>query len=271
MHLLKCLSSRRRRQQQRIDVLVDIDDTLVYAGDGTLTAPELMCSYRLAHGALEFLIALDRIPGVRIGFYSCGAKLRNESLIQLISASIARRGHSLTQNFAVFSVPARMYGKKRLAGLRDGIHLSRAILIDDAGLNIEAGEEANLLKVYANRCFSSALTHAHEVYRARLANNLVRALGIILKSIELSKLSEESMSVVEALKSLQWDGEKYLHESSNAEEIYRLGLQAMQDVLPDFRLAMDNSALYPWAALQASEETLFPQELNSIIHDHIEC
>ncbi|MCO5578242.1 hypothetical protein L7F22_032081 [Adiantum nelumboides] len=270
MHLLKCLFSRRRQQQQRIDVLVDIDDTLVYAGDGILTAPELVfvppCPW-----SPRVLDRPRQNNSVRIGFHSCGAKLRNESLIQLISVSIASRGHSLTQNFAVFSVPARMYGKKRLAGLRDGIHLSRAILIDDAGLNIEAGEEANLLKVYANRCFSSALTHAHEVYRAPLANNLVHALGIILKSIELSKLSDKSMSVVEALKSLQWDGGKYLHESSNAEEIYRLGLQAMQDVQPDFRLTMDNSALYPWAALQASEETLFPQELNSIIHDHIEC
>ncbi|KAI5061828.1 hypothetical protein GOP47_0022367 [Adiantum capillus-veneris] len=272
MRLLQCLFPWRRPQQQKwIDVLVDIDDTLVYAGDGILYAPELLCSYHFAHGALEFLIALDRIPGVRIGFYSCGAKARNETLIQLISASIKSSGHTLTHGFVVFSVSDRMYGKKRLADLRDGIDLSRAILVDDAGVNIEAGEEANLLKVYANKSFSCTCTHAQEVYQARLANNLVRALGIILKSIKLSKLSVNSMSVVQALQSLQWDGDKYLHDPSNEEEIYKLGLQAMQEVQPDFQLAMVSCATHPWAALQANDETLFPQERTSVINSRFNC
>eukprot|EP00250_Pteridium_aquilinum_P028944 c3815_g1_i1 orf=209-1042(+) len=255
-----------------VDVLVDIDATLVYpAGGGPLKleAASLDATYSLAHGALEFLAALDALGTIRLGLYSCGSKARNRRLAKALVREIHRQGYTFRQKLEAFSVPDGMHGKKMLKGLRRGLDLDRAILVDDNGHNVQPGEESNLLKIYKIDCHSRDLMDAHKLYRARLCNNLVRALGMIVKSIDVSKASGGSTTVVQALHSLQWDSDNmYLHELSNTKDLYQCGLQAMQAAKPDFSLAY--AATYPWSSCQ-QDDNIFQRRQDLIIRKYTDA
>ncbi|KAI5077127.1 hypothetical protein GOP47_0006951 [Adiantum capillus-veneris] len=270
---------------QVMDVLVDIDATLVYpAGGGppvddSVQAP-LLNRYSLAHGALEFLAALDcythdqesaeKSPiRMRGGLYSCGRHARNCSLAKALVEAIHKRlGYHFTQKLEAFSVPNGNCGKKILRGLRRGLDLHRTILVDDGGRNVHPGEESNLLKIYDFASHSHDLTYAHKLYRARLSNNLVRALGMIIMSVTASNASDGTATVVEALHNLQWDSDNmYHHGSSNAKAIYDQGLKAMQALNPGLCLAYPTTS--PWSLIcsEAEEAAVFPRCQDLIIQD----
>ncbi|EFJ33645.1 hypothetical protein SELMODRAFT_406330 [Selaginella moellendorffii] len=231
-------------------VFVDLDDTLVFYNehgrfqvDGDTEGP-----YELAHAAKEFLLALRAIPEVELAFFSGGPSHRNVGLVSQIVDEVFS---SSTEIPGVFSQHHLVPGdppKKRLAGLVQGMDVDEAIVVDDtAYYYAAAGEERNFVSVYSCHCPS----HKHfagKVFKARRDNNLVRALGIILWSLDIC--SAEGCTLGEALSAVQWDSSgRYRHKETNSKRVYDRGLEAMRRFNPELQLLDEEGlGIHPWSS-----------------------
>jgi hypothetical protein len=121
--------------------------------------------------------------------------------------------------------------EKDLSLVRDDIDFNRTIIVDDHD-QLPNDQKKNLLKLYEG-LGDHNYHNREEAFRVN--NNLIRALGLILKT--LGQYEAEGESMRDMLYHLQWtsDGE-YLDEELNSEDIYSLGLEAMKEINPAIKL-----------------------------------
>lgn len=247
---------------ESIDIVLDIDDTLVFidfdnSPDFFVLNPKLntQIPYSTTHGAIEFLQALASIPDVRISFFSCGEKWRNESLVpqMILKAAPNALSHTIFGSFlrAVglfqLTLPSKFRyellskekvnysGRKDLRKVRKGIQLDRTILIDDRDTSYQ-GQEKNLLKLQSGGCRTRKATciktcKINDLVQDspekgnlpcfdeyfKVQNNLFRALGLILLTIRTFNEHKDgnSSSLIDCLSTMQRKYESNCYEKVN--------------------------------------------------------
>lgn len=228
-----------------IHVVLDLDGTLIYSFPSSekiklnVRNPSLGVDIPIgfAPGTTEFLMALSNIPEVKISFFSAGERWRNLIIIKHLMAPNLQWRH-----FGTYRILSKTdldnYECKDLKKITRNIDLSRTIMVDDMDRVLEY-QKGNLLKIYpglapstfSNRCRDENVSKS--LFRIR--NNLVRALGLILMALDISKLT--GSTIQESIYDLQWDSDgNYLHDSTNTPEVYNLGLSEMKKYNPDLCL-----------------------------------
>lgn len=249
-------------QLQPIDIVLDLDGTLIYAfpksnPDVSALNPNLgiQVPFGYAHGTIEFIQCIQSIPNIRLSFYSSGDKWRNESVVYKIMNEVKKPSFLNYWWRSYRSYPSylsyrsyRSYrilskedltslGEKDLTRIRPGINIDRTILIDDIGI-VPTNQKSNVLKLYPGLGSDGGCMNNKD--SNRLKNNLVRALGMILKIIELDQYSPKlngSLNIRQLLWQLQWDSnECYRDDETNADDIYGLGLSEMRKFNSKFTL-----------------------------------
>lgn len=249
-HLFEHLT-HRHREEHRVEIVFDLDGTLIQkdsAGHREERKEEdqitvRLIPFRLAHGAREMISVLARTHGVHLSFFSGGMKWRNTGFLEQLIPQISKNVHRRIPYHVFSKEDLARDEKKDLHVLGEKVELDWSVLIDDSVGYVDPSQQNNHLRIYPE---PSESMQASERDTARLENNLVRALGLVLLAFDLSR--ERGVSLVEALTSFQWKDSEYQHEFTNRREIYQRGLQAMKEVNPSFELWTGTASrpVYPW-------------------------
>lgn len=260
--------------EESFDVVLDIDDTIVYQDFATknpdilLRYPESvrMDTYRLIPGALPFLVTLAAsIPDLRLSFYSAGEEQRNimlvAQLMDLVNKDIAKQFGTSRGWLRHFKILSRQHvdglGRKNILMIHRSLSLDRAILIDD-NMTAYKDHEPNLIQVTPppRRSRSLANKSSSAKYReeanSRSNKCLIYALGKILYCYD--KWKHEKIGVPASIKqfhelllrqqrsSLDKDTDSDGGVDVDGERVfYELGLHEIQKYYPGFDLAQESS------------------------------
>lgn len=145
--------------QAQIDIVFDIDWTLVYPVDETMkNDPRVYLAqgeyYRVSDGAEEVIASLSQDPRFRVSFFSGGDRLRNEELLKKIALPLDSK--------TAFDVAYKVLSKKDLAVVSTdkklrfserfkkdltlvNKDLNQVVLVDDLKNFTPSGQEDNLL------------------------------------------------------------------------------------------------------------------------------
>eukprot|EP00047_Mylnosiga_fluctuans_P006896 m.249839 g.249839 ORF g.249839 m.249839 type:complete len:242 (+) comp16364_c0_seq1:164-889(+) len=178
-------------QKTHFHVAIDIDGTLmnletaVARVDHTpvdhdenhlvIKVKKVVLTFRLVHGALEFIKALSLVPGLAITFYSAGMRWRNDKLVKKLMRRIDTCWGSNMFSRTRFRVISTNGGPKDLRALGAHVDLERVIIVDD-NITVPPDQARNLLRIPTppDRMFH------HTTYK----NNLIVILGILLNAID---------------------------------------------------------------------------------------
>lgn len=238
----------------RFDVVLDLDDTLVFMDLNTskpdilLSYPEhsRMITYCLTPGAVPFLVTLMMtIPNCHISFYSAGEHQRNLAIVKNITESLKRelakhgRRMSPFQSVRVLSRDqVDGFGRKNLLNVHNNLSLDRAILVDD-NMTACKEHENNLIRVSPRPSELSKRVASVEE-KALAEGGLAYALGKILHCYD--KWKHERVPVPEAMAELQkCEMEKieanYQTENETGSKVFtEIGLHEIRKYYPDFHL-----------------------------------
>lgn len=257
--LILCLlfvSGAAARADERVHFVIDIDSTILYgrpfsdeeakADGGKFVRDVDGLWHRLSDGTGEFLIALSRIPGARVSFWSNRPLAQIHNILHQVQIPSGGDALDLVERTdgGVFChddvVDTEKKGNKRFQPrlkhftgrekkalgtiLKPGDSLERIFLIDDDRTYVAAGEEENHVQLPN---FIGYNANPSEIAEERLSNDeppgphtkrflyspvhdrnkLVVALGLIQLALRHSQ--EQGISPVEALWNIQW---KRTHE-----------------------------------------------------------
>jgi len=236
-------------QQPKLNVVLDLDNTLVMnvpaaSGAESIDLGSVLGRYELIHGTTEFLVALSRLPGVQISFFSAGQEQRNLLLINemmdlvwakhavLILPKVYSRGH-LFQFDPDDPGALSQFGKKDLSVLGSSIDLSRTILVDDSPRWIMPGQEYNWVGVHP--AHPHMKTNRTNAFRAK--NKLIPALGFIAFALEQATLL--NVPPVESLRLLNPRNPFCPPPVVFSSNYLERGLREIRKVEPTFMLAND--------------------------------
>lgn len=275
------------RQQQPIDIVIDLDWTLIYE----ITAVQYRSGdpdyfefegkyYRLSDGVREFITVLLRLPGVRISFFSGGPEARNDFILRntfLFDGrslrEVAFRALDLHDLIRMDEAPGDAKFserfKKNLRLVAADLELDWSILIDDIEKFLVPGQEKNMLWLqrtldYVEDRRTISRANRHDKYsppdeRTRILerNKLAWALGMILTAYEHSRAT--GVSFREAVNAIQFEqnGERIDREQIGQEWLYEFGLKKMRIINPKMRYLPMSKAAMPTACRQLFMNTSF--------------
>lgn len=229
------LSSLTKKNPPTIHIVLQIDGAvLTQDTDTEQKVVNRNSTYHLTHGILDFIQALNTIPGVKTSF------LKSNSDQHQAEAMVANRILQRIRVRTGIKLPFRVYsendikvdGKLDLSKFSKSWDLEHTILISNGMTEVLPGQERNVLKLYRYDDFDTgAFTPSDLIHLIRSKMNLVRAMGLILDSFRLSELS--NWPLLSSLHHLQWYGTYYRHEFSNSSPIYRRGIEFLRKVNPD--------------------------------------
>jgi len=276
-----------------INIVFDIDDTIVAGYNAAATeseAPSLSPAsiarltsfiqrnisidelHILYPGVIEFIQLIDKMPNVRISFFSAGLKERNHPLVErlLIMALGEQRYSEIKSNVIVCSKEHwethKGFQVKNLHSiLKDDEMLAWAVLIDDDLSRIRSDQIGNILRV--NGEFLSSFEDSGLAYSNFFKlNQMFYATGILFTALEMIETRPDIKTLSDALLHLQYDDvnaskdprkNPYWKMGLTATKnvyYYEHGLMKLKEMNPTLDFYMPDGSLLPLRPPKASDE-----------------